>query len=347
MPRDGTGPRAALPAGVAIVRARGRVYVYAWRGGPRLLAPPGSARFQAEYEAAIAARRARPPVDAIAGLVLEFEKSRDFAMLAKATQADHRRAFAAILAAFGDAPLAAFEDPRIRRDLRQWRDGFAEPRRADKLLASFSRILSFAVADGYLARNPALDIGARYQRATHPAPVSAADIARTIAAPTTPPQVARAIRVMAASGLARADAASLAWSHVRPDRIEKRRVKSKVRAMPPMTAELAAALADCPKIDGVMTVLTTPEGRPWRADRLGKAIVRAFRAAGVAAATPHDLRASYACGLMRAGATDEEAAEACGWTVETVRHIRRHYVDDEAIFAGRIAKFARPARDEQ
>ena len=339
-------PMRELPKGVAIVRAKGRAYVYAWRGGPRLLAPLGSAQFFAEYDAARAASRARPPVDTIAGLVLEFERSRDFAALAPATRADHRRAFAAIIADFGSAPLAAFEDARIRRDLRQWRDRMEEPRRADKMLGSFSRLLSFAVEDGLLSRNPALDIGARYHREPNPTPVAEADIERTIAAPTTPAEVARAIRLIARSGLARADAASLSWSHIRADCIDKRRQKSRVRAMPPMTDELADALAECPRLDGVLTVLNDSRGRPWRADALGKAISAAFRAAGLAA-TAHDLRASYACFLIRQGASDEEAAEALGWSPKTIREIRRFYVEADAIIAGRIAKFSAARRGEQ
>ena len=52
------------------------------------------------------------------------------------------------------------------------------------------------------------------------------------------------------------------------------------------------------------------------------------------------VRATYACYLMRNGASDEEAAEALGWSIETARFVRRHYVDDESIFQGRLAKFA-------
>ena len=342
----GKKPRPDLPKGVAVVRAKGRTYVYAWRGGPRMTSPLGSAKFFAEYDAIIAASKARPPVDTIAALILEFEKSREFSGLAPATRADHRRAFAAIMETFGGAPIAAFEDARIRRDLRQWRDAFEEPRRADKMLGSFSRLLSFAVEDGLLARNPALDIGARYHREPAPTPVAEADIERTLAAKTTPAEIARAIRIIARSGLARADAASLAWSHIRADCIDKRRQKSRVRATPPMTDELAAALAACPRIDGVLTVLTDGLGRPWRADALGKGISAAFRAAGLAA-TAHDLRASYASFLIRRGATDEEAAEALGWSPATIRHIRRYYVEAEAIIAGRIAKFSAGGRGEK
>ena len=45
-----------IPKGITIVRAKGRAYVYAWRGGPRLYSPVGSAKFFIEYEAALSSR---------------------------------------------------------------------------------------------------------------------------------------------------------------------------------------------------------------------------------------------------------------------------------------------------
>ena len=343
---NGSDPKARkLPAGVHVTTAKGRAYVYAWRGGPRLTAPLGSARFFAEYDAAIAATRTRPPADTIAGLIIEFEASREFRELAPATKKDHRRAFVEIRRKFAAAPVIAFDSPKMRRDLRQWRDGFDEPRRADKLLGSFSRLLSFAVADGALSRNIARDIAARYTREPNPAPVTEKDLEKVLTAPTTPIEVGRAIRVIARSGLSRVDAASLARSHVKADRIDKRRTKSRVRATPPMTPELREAIEACPRVPGVLTILTDARGRPWRPDGLGKAISAACKAAGVAA-TAHDFRASYACFLIGKGATDEEVAEALGWSLQTVRFIRRHYVSDEAIFAGRLRKFAVAAPDE-
>ncbi|MGE0181982.1 MAG: tyrosine-type recombinase/integrase [Parvularculaceae bacterium] len=319
------------------VVAGGR-YVYAWRGGPRLHSPIGSVEFFAEFQRAIESRKALPAGDTIKGLILEFRASLDFRKLAPATRADHERAFEAIISEFGRAPIAAFADARIRRDIRRWHDNFPHDRQADKMLASLSRLLSFAVADGHLLTNPALDVENRYTREADPTPVSEADLAHVLSSPETDEQTALAIRVMARSGLARADAASLTWAHVRSDRIDKRRVKSKQRAQPPMTDELRAALNACPRVDNVMTVLTV-KGRPWRADSLGKSIAKAFRSAGLKHSS-HDLRATYACYLFRRGASDQEAAEMLGWSEETVRQIRRHYIDDDAIFEGRIAKFS-------
>lgn len=326
--------------GLHIIRTKGREYIYAWRGGPRLYAAVGSPEFMRQYQKAIDSRKAMPASDTIAGLILEYRNSRAFSNLAGATQKDHERAFPHILKAFGSAPVAAFSDPRIRKDIRQWHEAFELDRQADKILGTLSRLLSFAVADGALQSNPVLQVPNRYRREPMPSPVRPSDIEKVLSSQETEPSVARAIMLIANSGLARTDARSLLWSHVKTDRIEKRRDKSKVRATPPMTPELADILADMPRHRGVLTVLTNEHGKPWRdADALGKAINAAFKAAGVDH-TCHDLRATYACRLMAKGGTDEEVAEALGWSMDTARQVRRHYIDDEAIFLGRIAKFA-------
>lgn len=332
--------------GLHVTRAKGREYVYAWRGGPRLTAPVGSPEFLRQYAAAVEQRKRLPEADTIAGLILEYRASRSFRSLEPASRKDHERAFPHILEKFGPAPVAAFNDPRIRKDIRKWHEAFELDRQADKILGTLSRLLSFAVEDGHIAVNPALKVPNRYRRQPDPTPVSEADLKTVLAAPTTLPEAAHAILLCARSGLARTDASSLMWSHVRSDRVDKRRDKSKIRATPPMTPELRQCLDDMPRFDGVLTVLTNADGKPWTsADALGKAVNRALKDAGLGRHTMHDLRATYASFIIAKGATDEEAAEALGWSLDTIRHIRRHYVDDEAIFAGRIAKFA--AKKEQ
>ena len=44
--------------GIAKVRAKGRTYYYAWRGGPRLKGEPGSPEFIASFNQAIEDHRA-------------------------------------------------------------------------------------------------------------------------------------------------------------------------------------------------------------------------------------------------------------------------------------------------
>lgn len=56
---------------------------------------------------------------------------------------------------FGDLPLAALADRRVRGDFKNWRDSFAEtPRKADYAWTTLARIMSFAKDRGIIATNP-------------------------------------------------------------------------------------------------------------------------------------------------------------------------------------------------
>ena len=85
--------------GIAKVIAKGRVYWYAWRGGPRLRGEPGSADFWASYNAAIADRHIPEP-GRFRSLVTLYRASPDYQKLAPATKENwgpvarpHRRVF--------------------------------------------------------------------------------------------------------------------------------------------------------------------------------------------------------------------------------------------------------------
>src|SRR5216683_159242 len=57
--------------------------------------------------------------------------------------------------AFGDLPLAALADRRVRGEFKTWRDGFAAtPRKADFAWTVLARIMSFAKDRGIIATNP-------------------------------------------------------------------------------------------------------------------------------------------------------------------------------------------------
>ena len=57
--------------------------------------------------------------------------------------------------AFGDLPLAALADRRVRGEFKTWRDGFAAaPRKADFAWTVLARIMSVAKDRGSITTNP-------------------------------------------------------------------------------------------------------------------------------------------------------------------------------------------------
>lgn len=97
-------------------------YYYAWKGGPRLEGKPGSPEFIASYNVAVSTK-IKTPSGMLSSILDAFEDSSDFTDLAERTRKDYRKHLRAIAAEFGDFPISALDDPRIRGE-------FAEDRRA-------------------------------------------------------------------------------------------------------------------------------------------------------------------------------------------------------------------------
>ena len=149
------------------------VYWYAWKGGPRMPGPPGSAAFRKAYQAALTGKAAEPPPQprhkaaTVQTVVDGYLDSVDFlTQLKQRTQRDYRGHARRIVKQFGDLSLDAFvpeaADQARGRFLR-WRDEFAKasPRQADYAWSVLSAILSWAKMRGEIKVNPCLDAGSR------------------------------------------------------------------------------------------------------------------------------------------------------------------------------------------
>ena len=67
--------------GLHRVVSKGRAYIYAWRGGPRLYSKPFTPEFWAEYDAAIRERHVPEP-GRFRSLVTAYKASNDYQKLA-------------------------------------------------------------------------------------------------------------------------------------------------------------------------------------------------------------------------------------------------------------------------
>jgi hypothetical protein len=72
--------------GIAKVRSKGKIYYYAWRGGPSLRGDPGSPVFMASYHEAFEDRRT-PDAARFRSLVVLYKASGDYKKLADTTKA--------------------------------------------------------------------------------------------------------------------------------------------------------------------------------------------------------------------------------------------------------------------
>ena len=134
-------------------------YWYAWIGGPRLDGTPGSPEF-----IAVADRRAVPQ-NTLKFIITKFRTSTDYTQLSASSKRAYATYLKPIELEFGDMPLAALSDPRVRGDFLEWRDEMSNtPRKADYAWTVLARLLSFGKNRGIIAVNPC-ERGGRLYRA--------------------------------------------------------------------------------------------------------------------------------------------------------------------------------------
>jgi len=119
-----------------------RTYWYHQATLDRLHGEPGSAEFIADYAAAEKKIRDRHS-GVFNGLVRSYTTFIEFEQkLAASTQAEYKRMLTKAEAEFGTMPIAALDDPGIRKDLLDWREKIARAsgqREADNRLSAIGR----------------------------------------------------------------------------------------------------------------------------------------------------------------------------------------------------------------
>jgi integrase len=307
-----------------------RTYYYAWRGGPQIKAKPGTPEFMQLYTAAHASVR-RPRAGTLMTVIAEFKASADYTRLAPTTARAYQSYISLIETAFGDMPLAALADPRVRGDFKGWRDDFAAtPRKADYAWTTLARILSFAKDRGLIAVNPCQD-GGRLYRADRTDKIWAeADVASFLAA--AGPELQLAMLLALWTGQRQGDLLRLPWSAYDGTKVQLQQGKTGRRVVIPAGEPLRLALDKitrrCPLI------LTNTFGRPWSADGFRTSWGKACARAGIRGLTFHDLRGSAVVRLALADATVPQIATVTGHSLKDVEAILdAHYLGRDVALA--------------
>ncbi|MGH6708850.1 MAG: tyrosine-type recombinase/integrase [Bradyrhizobium sp.] len=325
--------------GIAKVKAKGRTYYYAWRGGPRLHGEPGSPEFIGSYNEAIEQRRA-PDKNRFRFVVIDYKASGDYKKLAESTRDQWGKWLDRIAEYFGDLRIAQFDRPeKIRPVIRRWRNQWADtPRTADYALQVLSRVVAHAVELGRVAGNPCEGIKHLYNNDRSEIIWTDSDVAQI--KKTCSAEIANAVDLAGHTGLRLGDLLRLSWSHVGDDAIVLTTGKSKYRreAIIVLYDSLREVLARIPK--RATTILTSSKRRPWTADGFGSSFNKAKIDAGISERDLHfnDLRGTAATKFYIAGFTMREIAETLAWEEESVEKIIRRYVGRAAAIKARIRK---------
>lgn len=330
--------------GVFKVKAKGRVYYYAWRGGPRLTGEPGSPEFVSSYAAAHDTRRPRDD-GRMRALVSLYRSSPAFKSLAESTRREWTRRLDRIVEHFGDLRVAQFDRPdKIRPVIRRWRDQWADrPREADYVIQVLSRVLTHAVDLDKISANPCEGIKSLYSNSRADIIWTDEDLAAFKAC--APAEVWWIVNLAACTGLRAGDLKRLSWSHVGSDAIEIPTDKSRGlrAAFVPLYDDLKVALGEVERRSPL--VLTNTLGRPWKAGVNGSSFEK-IRDAALPGRDLHfhDLRGTAATRFHLAGLSNRDIAEIMAWDEASVEKIIRRYVGRKAVTAGIIKRLNQPER---
>lgn len=337
-------------------------YHYAWKGGPRLPGKPGSPEFVAAYNAAVAERKTRPGDD-LAALVARYRASPEFAKNSDDTRRHWGRFLDRIQTdPIGQLPREALDDRRVRADLLDWRDQWADrPRQADYAVQVLGRVLSWSVDRGLLERNAMAGVDQLYQSNRADQIWTAEELARyQSAAPS--PEVAFIVPLACLTGMRVDDLYQLAWSHVGPVAIVRPTGKSRGRKVQriPLIREARELLARIQQTQAErlaqltaqaerkrkappptpLTVLTNTRGRAWSKEGLKHMVAETKAAAGIDKHL-HDTRGTFATRLRKAGLKASEIADVLGWEEERVERLLKVYVDQDDVIQGIIRRIER------
>lgn len=327
-------------------------YHYAWRGkgAPRFWSSASQVKIgSAEYLAALA--EAAPKGAAAKGkfreVILAFLASGEFRGLADRTKADLQASIAhpknGIDVKFGDAPTAAFNDPRIRKQALDWRDRIGG-KVGDDRIRHLQRIVGWAVDRAMLTHH-------QLQRIKSMHVSNRAEIFWTgpeVEAFTAgaPPHIARILIAATETGLRPGDLCALSRQHIHPtpggQRIVMWTRKRKRLASIPVTPRMAALLAATPA--GQDRIICNKAGQPYTHENyLGDAVSTWRDKLHLRAELRlYDARGTAATRLLDAGADMKEIAVHMGWSLKHAAEVIASYVAlSPGMTDGLAAKLAR------
>lgn len=313
-----------------------REYHYAWRGkgGPKFWDSNSPVKVgSAEYLAALA--ECAPLTPKAKGLfrevIISFLDSSSFNALAPRTQKDMRNSFFhpknGIDTKFGKIDTPAFDDPRIRRKVLEWRDKIGG-KVGDDRLRHLQRLVKFGIDRAMILHNHLRDIPALYSSDRAEIMWSEAEIDAFIAG--APTQVGRILIIATETGLRPGDLVNLTRSDILPTphgrRIVLRTRKRGRLASIPVTPRLGDLIDAMPQ--GQTHLILNKAGAPYSHENyLGDAVSEWRDKMGMRKELRlYDARGTAATRLLAAGAELKEIAVAMGWSIKHAAEVIENYV---------------------
>lgn len=306
-----------------------RKYYYAWKGGPRIDAEPGTPEFSRQFDEA--ATKRTKPMGTLSSLIDYFKDSSDYKDLSEASKRNYKLYLGLIEKKFGTMPTAAIEDKRARGDFKEFRDTFtATPRKADYVWSTLARVLSVAKDRGKISVN-VCERGGRLYDSDRSEIIWTADHIRQFCEVASV-ELQAALLLALWTGQRQGDLLRLSWKSYDGQFIRLRQSKGRgkkgSRVAIPVGAPLKLALDAAKKEKrSSITILTNTYGKPWTEDGFRTSWDKAFKKTKLGDLHFHDLRGTAVTRLALSGCTVPEIAAITGHSMDTVQEILdTHYL---------------------
>lgn len=308
-----------------------RVHYYAWRGGPKMLSAPKTGAFALEYAAHKRSETVKD-VATIDTLIRHFTGTNaapnpDWLALAETTRRDHEYAFALIRKQWPGLPAALTQQKGMKGDIRKWHRSFsANPRKADKLLFSLSKVFSYAVADELIEKNPCTGISRIYNGSRKDVVWTPAQVAVFRQGASAHLRLPFEIAINTAQR--QGDILAMSWKDYDGTHLFIRQSKGGKRVKVRVHRDLKAMLDAMPK--DTIRILTNSRGRPWTKDGFKTSWGKECARLGISGVTFHDLRGTFITERKREGSTAEQIAGVTGHSISEINTVlERHYLADD------------------
>jgi integrase len=266
------------------------------------------------------------------GLVRAYTASVEFEKLSQATQSEYRRMLTKAEREFSDMPIAALDDPRVRKDFMDWRMKVARSsgeREADNRLSAVSAMLTWGVDNHNGISANHLRGFKRLYHANRSDLIWTPDLIAMFMAVASL-ELQRAMILGLHTGQRQGDILRMTWAQYDGEFIRIRQGKARRNGIPgplieiPCTAALRRMLDAMPREH--VLILTTMTGRPFKKRYFAKLWDEATQAAGIENLHFHDLRGTAVTMLSEAGASPQMIATITGHSLKTVTQILERYL---------------------
>jgi integrase len=318
-----------------------KTYYYAWRGGPRIDAEPGTPEFVRLYQEVVASHR-KKSTETFSSLIDYFKDCSEYKDLSDKSKRAYYGYLKLIEAKFGSMPIGVLEDKRVRGDFKEFRDSFSDtPRKADYVWTTIARVLSVAKDRGKIAVNVCERGGRLYDSDRSENIWTAEDIRQFCSVASVELQAALLLALW--TGQRQGDLLRLTWTDYDGTYIRIRQSKGRGRkgrrrvtipVGPPLKAALDAALKEK---RSAVTILVNSFGRPWTEDGFRTSWDKAFRKTSLKDLHFHDLRGTAVTRLALSNCSVPEIASITGHSMTTVQEILdAHYLGGRVDLNGEV-----------